>query len=74
MANLSKLHKLPNTRVFVATENGLVEVLELVALFHLKTGTFSAKNWLESSVDVISCFVETFFAKREGKIQSNFNK
>ena len=44
MANLAKLNKLPNTRVFVAVENGLVEVLEMVALFLLKTGTFSAKN------------------------------
>ena len=39
-----KVSKLLNTRVFVAAENGLVEVLELVALFLLKTGTFSAKN------------------------------
>ena len=38
MANLSSLNKLPNTRVFVAAENGSVEVLELVALFLLKTG------------------------------------
>ena len=44
-ANLSNLNKLPNTRVFVAAENRLVAVLELVALFFLKTGTFSAKNW-----------------------------
>ena len=43
--SLSNLNKLPNTRVFVAAENGSVEVLELVALFLLKTGTFSAKNW-----------------------------
>ena len=66
MANPSNLHKLPNTRVFVAAENGLVEALELVALFHLKTGTFSAINWLENSVDVISCFVETFLRKEKG--------
>ena len=39
MANLSNLNKLPNVRVFfVAAENGSVEVLELVALFDLKTG------------------------------------
>ena len=44
MANLSNLNKLPNTRVFVAAENGSVGVLELVALFNspqeanLKTG------------------------------------
>ena len=44
MANLSNLNKLPNTRVFVAAENGSVEVLELVVLFLLKTGTFSDKN------------------------------
>ena len=45
MTNLSNLNQLPNTRVFVAAENGSVEVLELVALFLIKTGTFSAKNW-----------------------------
>ena len=45
MANLTSLNKLPNTRVFVAAENGSLEVLELVALFLLKTGTFGAKNW-----------------------------
>ena len=44
-ANLRNLNKLPNTRVFVAAENGSVEVLELVALFLLKTETFGAKNW-----------------------------
>ena len=44
-ANLLNLSKLPSTRVFVATENGSVEVLELVAIFLLKTGAFSAKNW-----------------------------
>ena len=45
MANLSNVTKLPNTRVFDAAENGSVKVLELVALFLLKTGTISAKNW-----------------------------
>ena len=45
MANLSNLNKLPNTRIFVAVENGSVEVLESAALFLPKTGTFSAKNW-----------------------------
>ena len=45
MTNLSNLNKLLRTRVFVTTENGSVEVLELVALFLLKSGTFSAKNW-----------------------------
>ena len=44
MTNLSDLNKLPNTRVFVAAENESVEVLELVVLFLLKTGTFSDKN------------------------------
>ena len=67
MANLSNLNKLPNARVFVAAENGSVEVFELVALFHLKTGTFSTKNWLEISVDVISCFVEIFLRKEKRK-------
>ena len=64
MANLSEMNQLPKTRVFVAAENGSVEVLELVALFLLKTGTFSAKSWQEISVDVISCFVEIFCEKR----------
>ena len=44
-ANQTSLNKLANTRVFVAAENGSVEVLELVALFLLKTGTFGAENW-----------------------------
>ena len=45
MANQTCLNRLPNTRVFVAAENGSVDVLELVTLFLLKTGTFGAKNW-----------------------------
>ena len=45
MANLLNLNKLPNTRIFVAAENGSVEVLELVALFLLETENFSAENW-----------------------------
>ena len=45
LMNLTRSNKLPNTRVFVAAENGSVGVLELVALFLLKTGTFDAKNW-----------------------------
>ena len=72
MANLSNLNKLPKTRDFVAAENGSVEVLELVALFLLKTANFGAKNWSDS-VDVISCCV-LFFAKGEGKIHGNFDK
>ena len=59
MANLTKLNKLPNTRVFVAVENVSVGVPELVALFLLKTGTFSAKN----------CFVEIFCQKRRENTQ-----
>ena len=31
--------------VFIAAENGSIEVQELVALFHVKTGTLGAKNW-----------------------------
>ena len=69
MGNLSNLNKLPNTRVFVAAENGSVEVLELVALFLLKTGTFSAKNWYGISVHVVSCFVEIFCEKRRENTQ-----
>ena len=44
MANQTSLNKL-YLRVFVAAENGSVEVLELVGIFHLKTETFGAKNW-----------------------------
>ena len=51
MANLTILNKLPNTRVFVAAENGSGEVLELVLLFLPETGTSGAKNWYEISVD-----------------------
>ena len=69
MANLSNLNKLPNARVFVTAENRSVEVLELVALFLLKTGTFSAKNWYGISVHVISCFVEIFCEKRRENTQ-----
>ena len=45
MANQTSLNKLPSTRIFVAAENGSVEVLEFVALILLKTGTVGAKNW-----------------------------
>ena len=57
MANLSKMNKLPKTMVFVAAENGLVEVpvAKLVALFLLKTGTFSAKNWQE--INFCRCYI-----------------
>ena len=43
-ANLTRLNKLPNRRFFDVAENGSVEVLEMVALFLLKKGTFGAKN------------------------------
>ena len=69
MANLSKMNQLPKTRVFVTAENGSLDVLELVALFLLKKGTFSAKNWQEITVDVISCFVEIFCEKRRENAQ-----
>ena len=69
MANLSNFNKFLNTRVFVTAENRSVEVLELVALFLLKTGTFSAKNWYGISVHVISCFVEIFCEKRRENTQ-----
>ena len=44
MANQKSLNKL-YLRVFAAAENGSVEVLELVGIFHVKTETFGAKNW-----------------------------
>ena len=33
--------------------------------FSSRRGTFSAKNWWEFFVDVISCFVEIFFFRKE---------
>ena len=53
-ANLLNLSKLPSTKVFVAAENGLVEVPELVALFLLKTGVFSAKKLVG---DFCRCYI-----------------
>ena len=44
LANLTSLNKVPNIRVYVAAENGSVEVLELVSLFLLLTGTSGAKT------------------------------
>ena len=43
-ASLKILTKLPTPRVFIAAENGWLEVLEFVSLFFLKTGTCDAKN------------------------------
>ena len=43
-ANEYLMDKLSNTRVFVAAEKWMVEVMEFVALFLLKTGTFGAEN------------------------------
>ena len=40
----NKLEQLHNTRVFIAAGNGSVEILELVALFLLKT-VQSLKIW-----------------------------
>ena len=37
IADLTSLNKLPSTKVFVAAENGSVEVLGLVALFWKET-------------------------------------
>ena len=45
MTNQTSLNKLPNTTVFVADGNRSIEILNLVVLFLLKTGTFGAKNW-----------------------------
>ena len=75
MANLTSLNKLPSTKVFVVAENWSVEVLEMVAVFLLKTGTFGAKNRLAIPVDAIFCFVEIPFQKlRQGQKHSNFDK
>ena len=52
MANLTSLNKLPNKRIFVSAENGSVEILELVALFLLKTGTCTAVQYRKCSPTV----------------------
>ena len=46
MPNITTNHAITytNTRVFIAAENGWLGVLELVAVFLLKTGTWDAKN------------------------------
>ena len=45
-------------------KNGRLEVLELVALFLLKTETCDAKNVREFFVDAIFCLVKIGFEKR----------
>ena len=44
-AKLKSLNKLPRRRVSLQVKNRWLEELEMVALFLLQTGTFSAKNW-----------------------------
>ena len=48
ISSLKTLNKLPSTRLSVQLKNGRLEVLELVALFLLKTETYDAKKTLES--------------------------
>ena len=69
MENQTSLNKLPTTRVFVAAENRSVEVLELVALFLLKTREPSVLSNGRRFPYEISCFVE-IFPKREGQIHT----
>ena len=57
MGSLKRVNKLPNTRVFIAAENGWLEVLELVA-FLFKTGTCDVKNARQFFVEAIFCFVK----------------
>ena len=52
----------------------LKSLLEMAALFFLKTGTFGAKNWREISVDAILCFLIEIFFEKKGQIHSNFDK
>ena len=54
-------------------KNGLLEVLELVALFLLKTGTCDAKNTLESFSYMLYFAFLRFVLKRERQIQSNIS-
>ena len=62
MAKLKSLDKLLSTTVFIAAENGWLEVLELVALIVSKTGTLDAKNSGEVFVDDILFCREDFFS------------
>ena len=62
MAKLKSLDKLLSTTVFIAAENGWLEVLELVALIVSKTGTLDAKNSGEVFVDDILLYREDFFS------------
>ena len=62
MAKRKSLDKLLSTTVFIAAENGWLEVLELVALIVSKTGTLDAKNSGEVFVDDILLCREDFFS------------
>ena len=48
-------------------KNGWLEVLESVALFLLKMGTFVAKNWKEISVDATVLLCYDLFRKERDK-------
>ena len=65
MAKLKSLDKLLSTTVFIAAENGWLEVLELVALIVSQTGTLDAKNSGEVFVDDILLCREDFFFRKE---------
>ena len=47
MSRLKSLNKLPSARAFSAVENGRLEVLELVALFLLRTETCNANTFVK---------------------------
>ena len=65
MSGLKTLNKLPSKRAFsVAEKWTVIEVLELVASFLLKTETCNAKNSCEFFVDNIICLVKIGFEKR----------
>ena len=69
MADLLSLNNYQVQGSSLQLKNGWLEVLKLVALLLLKTGTFlSPKNWWEISVDAIFCFVEIFWKRKR---QSN---
>ena len=57
----------------VQLKNGRLEVLELVALFLLKTETWDAKNSWEFFLDAVFCLVKRV-SKRETQVQSKFNE
>ena len=64
-----------NRRLFLAVENGLVDLLELVVLFLLRSrGELSVLKTGKRFPWMLYLTLLRFFSKREGKIHSTFDK